>query len=116
MTSENKLVPTGEVVTWVTMKELCRVSGCTADWVVDLVEEGILEPVGPDRSAWRFESSSLTVVRRVQRLQIDLDVNLAGIAVVLALVEENAQLKRRLAQLEQDAALPIWQTGPGRET
>lgn len=107
MASENELVPKGEVVTSVTLKELCQVGNCTADWVVDLVEEGILEPVGADRPSWRFESASLTLVRRVQRLQVDLSVNLAGIAIVLALVEENARLKRCLAQVERDAVPPF---------
>lgn len=114
MTSDKELVPTGEVVTSVTLKELCRVSGCSADWVVELVAEGILEPDGADPSLWRFHGSSLAVVRRVHRLQRDLSLNLAGVAVVLALVKENAQLKRRLAQFEQDVPLPIWQPGPER--
>lgn len=116
MASDNELVPTGEVVAWVTLKELCRVGRCSADWVVELVEEGILEPEGPDQSAWRFPNYSLTVVRRVRRLQADLGVNLAGAAVVLDVVEENAQLKRRLEHLEQEVSLPIWQPGPKRSS
>lgn len=114
MASDNELVPTGEVVTWVTLRELCRVGRCSADWVVELVEEGILEPEGQDQSAWRFPNYSLTIVHRVRRLQTDLGVNLAGVAVVLNVVEENAQLKRRLAQLEQEVSLPIWQPGSER--
>lgn len=62
--------------------------------------------------SWRFHSSSLSVVRRVRRLQGDLRINLAGVAVVLALADENARLKRRLQQLERDAALPIWMPSP----
>ena len=112
MASDNELVPTGEVVTWVTLKELCRVGGCSADWVVELVEEGILEPVGAERSSWRFRGSSLAVVRRVRRLQTDLGVNLAGVAMVLALAEENAQLKRLVEHLEGETVLSIWQPGP----
>ncbi|MDF1669235.1 MAG: chaperone modulator CbpM [Roseovarius sp.] len=114
MASDNELVPTGEVVTSVTLKELCRAGGCSADWVVRLVDEGILGPNGPDPSQWRFHGASISVVRRVRRLQKDLSLNLAGVAVVLVLVEENADLKRRLAQLDKEATLPIWQSGPDR--
>lgn len=114
MASDNELVPTGEVVTTVTLKELCRVGGCSADWVVELVDEGILEPYGPGPAQWRFHGSSIAVVHRVRRLQKDLSLNLAGVAVVLVLVEENADLKRRLAHLDHEVTLPIWQSGPDR--
>lgn len=108
MAADNALVSTGDVVTWVSLKQLCRIGGCSADWVVELVEQGILEPAGRDRATWRFHSSSLGVVTRVRRLQGDLGINLAGVAVVLALVEENARLKRRLQQLDRETALAIW--------
>jgi chaperone modulatory protein CbpM len=98
----------------VSLSELCRIGECHVDWVVELVEEGILEPVGTDRSAWRFQSSSLAIVGRVRRLQDDLRLNLAGAAMVLSLVEENAQLKRRLRQLEQETDFPIWMSGSER--
>lgn len=102
MATKNALVPTGEVVSVLSLTELCRVSNASADWVIELVEEGILEPVGTDRSVWRFESTSVTILRRVRHLQTDLRLNLAGVAVVLILADENAQLKRRLAQIDTD--------------
>ena len=102
MATNKALVPTGEVVSVLSLTELCRVSNAPADWVIELVEEGILEPAGPDRSAWLFESTSVTTLRRVRRLQADLRLNLAGVAVVLILADENAQLKRRLAQIETE--------------
>ncbi|MGC8201429.1 chaperone modulator CbpM [Aliiroseovarius sp. PTFE2010] len=114
MASDNELVPTGEIVTSVTLKELCRLGGCSADWVIELVDEGILEPEGPDPSVWRFAGASIAVVHRVRRLQKDLALNLAGVAIVLVLVEENAALKRRLSQFDEEAALSIWQPGPQR--
>jgi curved DNA-binding protein CbpA len=33
------------------------------------VEEGMLEPVGPDRAEWLFKSTSITLVRRVWHLK-----------------------------------------------
>jgi chaperone modulatory protein CbpM len=104
MASQEEPVQTSEVVARVSLMELCRISGCNADWVVELVEEGILEPTGPDRSMWQFHSASLSIVHRVRRLQVDLRINLAGVAVILTLVEENARLKQRLTHLEPDAA------------
>lgn len=94
------LVQMSEVVESVTLSDLCRICGSHADWIIELVQEGIIEPVGGSRGKWRFESTSITVVRKVQRLQRDLDINLPGIALLLTLAEENARLKRRVQALE----------------
>jgi len=86
-----------------TLTDLCRSCGQTADWIIELVEQGILDPAGPDAAKWRFKSTSITIIRRTQRLQQDLGVNLPGVAVVLNLVEEKAQLQARLQRLESFA-------------
>ena len=87
--------------------DLCRICGSHADWIVELVEEGILEPSGTSRAAWRFDSAASPIVRKVQRLQSDLDVNIPGIALILSLVEENARLKRRVRSLERSWPVTI---------
>lgn len=102
MTSAHSPEPVCEVVAALSLVDLCRISGSRRDWVVELVEEGILDPVGTAPSAWRFESSSIAVIARVRRLQSDLRLNIPGAAVVLSLADENARLKLRLTQLERD--------------
>jgi len=105
MADSKALTRISEVVGPLTLTDLCRISGCSAEWVLELVEEGILEPTGRETTGARFESTTITIVRKVQRLQADLRVNLPGVALVLSLSEENARLKRRLRQMEDD--LPI---------
>lgn len=112
MAKSRNLVPVCEVVDQVSLGDLCRICAASADWVIALVDEGILEPDGPDRTRWRFDSVSITIVRKVQRLQSDLDVNIPGIALVLSLVAENAQLKRRVDVLEQTWPVVIPMPGP----
>jgi len=102
MTAGTASESTCEIVTTLTLIDLCRICGSPADWIIELVEEGILEPVGSGRTTWRFESSSITIISRVRRLQSDLRLNIAGAALVLSLAEENARLRRRLIQLEHD--------------
>jgi chaperone modulatory protein CbpM len=92
--------PICEIVATLTLTDLCRICGRPADWVIDLVDEGILEPVGSGRTMWRFESSSITVIAKVRRLQSDLRVNIPGAALVLSLADENARLRRRLLRME----------------
>ena len=104
--------PECEVVDALTLIDLCRISGSRADWIIELVDEGILEPVGPGRTSWRFESSSIAVIAKVRRLQSDLRINIPGAALALALADENARLLRHLMQLDRDLA----RTGRDGET
>jgi len=112
MPESTALVPMSEIVKPLTLIDLCRISKSPAEWVIELVEEGILEPKGKGRAVWRFESTSITIVRKVQRLQRDLRLNMPGVAAVLSLADENAALKRRLQLLENDPRYAIWMHGP----
>ena len=74
---------------------------CTmhAEWIIELVEEGILEPVADKskgRSRMCFPASSLARARRVMRLQRDLGINLSGAALALELMDEIDALRAQL--------------------
>ncbi len=76
-----------------TLTELCSACGVTEALVVEIVEEGIVEPRGVGRE-WRFSGIAVTRIRRVIRLQHEFDVNLPGAALALELLDEIARLKR----------------------
>ena len=80
--------------------ELCRVCTVHAEWIIELVDEGILEPHGPDAAHWRFSGPSLVRALRTRRLQQDLGINLAGAALVLDLLDEIENLHARLRVLD----------------
>lgn len=82
----------------ITLAELCRACTVHAEWVIELVEEGVITPAGRRREQWRFYGESLQRVLVVQRLQRDLGVNLAGAALALELMEELTRLRRRLGE------------------
>jgi len=82
-----------------TLGQLCRACGVHADWIISLVEEGIIEPQGEDIRLWRFSGASLVRVRSALRLQRDLGVNLAGIALALDLIEELESLRAQMKTL-----------------
>jgi len=79
-----------------TLAELCRCFGIEAELVEDLVEQGILEPVGRRGRHWCFPASSLRRTRITLHLQRDLGVNLAGAALALDLLERIEELDTRL--------------------
>lgn len=90
-----------EDTTEFTLGELSRTCGMPAEWILALVEEGVIEPVGTDQSQWHFPGHCLRRVRIVQRLQSDLGINLAGAALALELLEEVEALRSRIAVLEE---------------
>jgi len=79
-----------------TLGQLCHACGVHADWIISLVEEGIIEPQGEDIRLWRFSGASLVRARSALRLQRDLGVNLAGIALALDLIEELESLRAHM--------------------
>ena len=82
-----------------TLGQLCRACGVHADWIISLVEESIIEPQGEDIRLWRFSGASLVRARSALRLQRDLGVNLAGIALALDLIEELESLRAQMKTL-----------------
>jgi len=84
-----------------TLAELCRACQLPAEQVFDLVDEGVIEPLGRELSSWRFAGISVRRVRCAQRLERDLGVNVAGAALALELLEELEQLRARLQRFQE---------------
>lgn len=84
-----------------TLAELCQVCKLTADQVLDLVDYGVVEPVGRQPSRWRFRGVSVWRIRCARRLEQDLGVNTAGAALALELLEELEHLRMRLRRFEE---------------
>ncbi len=82
------------------LRELCRVCEVTAELVMDLMDEGILEPVAHDRRGPLFTAVAVRRVHVVRRLQRDLGVNRAGAGLAMELIDELQRLRRRVALLE----------------
>ncbi|HHL45361.1 MAG TPA: MerR family transcriptional regulator [Gammaproteobacteria bacterium] len=85
-----------------TLSELCRACAVHAEWVMELVDEGVLEPVNPGAGQWYFPAISLQRALTIQRLQRDLGINLAGAALVMELMDEIHSLRTRLQTVEHE--------------
>jgi len=81
-----------------TIRDLCNACSQHAEWVIGLVEEGILEPIGREQAQWRFPATSLRRAQVALHLQRDLDINLAGVALALDLLDEIESLRACLAK------------------
>jgi chaperone modulatory protein CbpM len=79
-----------------TLEELSRSSGARVEWLVELVHEGALEPEGDAPSDWRFAGPSLRRARVAWHLTRDLQLNAAGAALALELLDEIHALRLKL--------------------
>ena len=88
--------------TELTLDEVCRACAVPADLIMELVNEGVLIPDGNTPEQWRFTGAHLHRAQVALRLQSDLDVNLAGAALALELLDELEALRARLQGLDTD--------------
>lgn len=75
---------------------LCQATGASDDMVRSLVGEGLLQPTGSQPLEWCFDGAALRQTRRAVRLARDLELNLAGLALVMDLLNEIEDLRARL--------------------
>lgn len=81
-----------------TLDELCTACSVHTEYIIELIDEGIVEPteLQSEQQHWSFTGISLIRARKARRLQRDLGINLAGAALVLDMMEEIEQLRQRL--------------------
>lgn len=87
--------------TQVTVTELTEVCHLSLSQIELMVGEGMLHPSGREPEHWCFTGLEIKRARRALRLQQDLDVNLAGAALALELLEEIEHLRNRVRLLEE---------------
>jgi chaperone modulatory protein CbpM len=79
-----------------TTVDLVRACRTTEQQIEVWVAEGVLQPSGETREAWRFHGESLGRMRLATRLMQDLEINAAGVALALDLLDRIAELESRL--------------------
>lgn len=84
----------------VSLTELCRNHALSAEQLLTMVEYGIIEPLDDQSShiQWQFTGHCSLRVQRALRLQHDLEVNIAGAALAIELLDEIQALKDRLSR------------------
>lgn len=88
--------------TELTLRDLCDSCNLHAERILELVSYGVIEPLDKDEVHWRFTGISLVRVKKAQRLERDLGINLSGIALAIDLIDEVERLRRRVQRYEAD--------------
>ena len=92
----SEIIETGAACT---LEELCVACNVEADWIVELVQHAVIEPIGETGSDWKFASLSIVRVAKAKRLERDLGLNAPGVALALDLLDEIEELRSRLKTL-----------------
>ena len=82
-----------------TIEELCLACKVDANWITELVEHGVVEPIGQDDADWRFTSLTIVRIAKAKRLERDLNLNPPGLAIVLDLLDEIDELRGKLRKV-----------------
>ena len=83
------------------LTEITQCVRIPVETVIVIVDHGIVEPRGQIPEEWQFEPHMLATLRRAIRLQQDLELDWAGIAVALSLIEQLHQLRGQNRLLRQ---------------
>ncbi|MCB1670354.1 MAG: chaperone modulatory protein CbpM [Pseudomonadales bacterium] len=76
------------------MTDVCHRLQVSESLCVELVEYGIVSPVGPRPAEWTFDLEMLSSMQRAMRLHRDLELDWSGVALVTELLDEREQLRR----------------------
>ena len=90
-----------EEQTELTLADISHSCSVHAEYIIELVDEGVLAPIGREPVLWRFTGVHTHRVTLAMRLQRDLGINLAGVALVLQLLDEVKELRARLSSIDE---------------
>lgn len=91
----------GEIVTETviySLNEFCLQCGTEHDMIIQLVEYGVIAPAGKAPTEWQFSLHALKRAKQALRLHQELEINLAGVALALELLDEIKLLRQKLEE------------------
>ena len=81
-----------------TLEGLAACAGVHPALIEYFVDYGLIEPMARTGRQWLFDTACLARLRIIERLRRDLGANLAGIAVILDLLDRLSALQREVEQ------------------
>lgn len=98
MKKEDCILVLDDTTTW-GFTEACTLCRVEHDLIFEMINEGVLTPEGTSPETWRFNGVAIKRIQVTIRLQNDLQVNLAGAALALDLLEELEELRSQLKRI-----------------
>jgi len=81
-----------------TFDEICRATHAQEELILEFIEYHIIKPKGKSKKEWEFDHLALKRARLARNFYYDLEVNLAGIGLLLDLLEKIEELENHVAR------------------
>ena len=81
---------------YISLIHLCRYCNLSQEEIVELVNEGILKPLGSQKHEWQFNFSTVRRVKKARRLQKDFELTLSASGLVIHLLDRIEELESKL--------------------
>ena len=102
MTIDHSGVPSPDEHAPLPLCDLADLSGLSEAEVLELVEYGVLAPAQQTAGQWAFSMRSITVARTARRLREDFELEVHGVALVLAYLDRIHDLEAQLCALRAE--------------
>lgn len=83
--------------TLLSYSEFQQATSADEAFIVELIEHAFIAPQGSSPNEWRFDAECLRRTKLALRFYRDLEVNVAGIALIVELMAELEQVRRELS-------------------
>lgn len=83
-------------------------SGLSRQDVLDLVEAGVLEPLGQDREKYVFHTDCIVLACKARRLRDDFELDTAGLVLAMSLLRRMDELRAEVASLRARSLEVFW--------
>jgi chaperone modulatory protein CbpM len=83
------------------VEEICCATELPSQTIIEIIDHGIIQPKGASPDDWSFNIRMITVTKKACRLHNDLDIDWAGIALAISLLDELEQLRQENRELHR---------------
>lgn len=101
MTKNSLVVVTVDEYVELTLEEICVACNASSEFIEEIIQYGIIEPRRMGLETLRFDLEHLRRIKMVQHLQKDLEVNIAGAALVIEMMDKMERMRKKLELLER---------------
>jgi chaperone modulatory protein CbpM len=88
-------------ILYLSLSDLCHATELPSETLIEITEEGIIEPIGSSPENWQFSVQNVAIAQKATRLHKDLQIDWPGIALAISLLGELEQLRSENQQLKQ---------------
>ncbi len=85
-----------------TLTQVANITGLQIELIEKFVWLGLIDPIGedPQTGEWIFPKEVIPLIQKIMRLHYDLEINFAGIGLVLELLKKIEELEARIRELK----------------